>query len=126
MKTTAQKQNVAAISAEFKTFLKDTSDSFLAPQKTVGLADKGASERELGDAIQAFIEANRYQDREETAGDGNVSLVEVDVFGEFINAETAKRLTHTATRTSKVAVENEELKNQLEEMKAMLAKLQGA
>ena len=117
MKTTTQKQNVAAISETFKQFLKDTSESFMAPQKTVGLADKGASERELGDAMQAFIEANRYQTRDVVDDEGNVTSEEVDAFGEFIEVETAKRLTHTATRTNKLA-------SRVEELEAMLAALQ--
>lgn len=143
MQTTTQKQFVAAISGTFKTWFRDTSASFLAPLKSGG--EKGASEREIGDAILQFIEDTRKVERdfvtfvevptgevdEETGEsimatekardeDGNLitETVEIDLFGEYVAVETAKRMTHVGTRTNKQA-------ERIAELEAMLAKLGG-
>jgi hypothetical protein len=100
---TTQTQFVAAISESCKTWFKETSAKNLAPLKSGGV--KGASEREIGDAIVAFIEETREEDG-------------FDMFEPYLKAETAKRLTHTATRTNRQA-------ERIAELEAMLAKLSG-
>tara|TARA_B110000495_G_C22992324_1_gene584564 strand:+ start:1255 stop:1722 length:468 start_codon:yes stop_codon:yes gene_type:complete len=151
MTTKKQTQFVAAISESFKGFLKETSAKNEAPLKSGGV--KGASEREIGDAIFQFIEDTRMIERqfatfnevptgeidEETGEpmvttekardeDGNLitESVEVDLFAEYIFAETAKRMTHTATRTNKLAVENATQAETIAAMKAQIEALQAA
>jgi len=143
MTTKKQTQFVAAISETFKAWFKESSASFIAPLKSGG--EKGASEREIGDAIHAFIEDNRMVERdfvtfnevptgevdEETGeaimatekardADGNLitETVNVDLFGEYVAVETAKRMTHVGTRTNKQA-------ERIAELEAMIAKLGG-
>ena len=151
MTTNKQTQYVAAISETFKGFLKETSAKNEAPLKSGGT--KGASEREIGDAIFQFIADTRMIDREfvtfvevptgeidEETGepimtsekardeDGNLikESVEVDLFAEYLFAETAKRLTHTATRTNKLAIENASQAETIAAMKAQIEALQAA
>jgi hypothetical protein len=135
------KQLVIAVSERVKTWVKDTAASFSAPSKSKDIL--AASEREVLDALVDFAEKYRYQQvptteeivlnegtPEETTEtvemfdtDGAPITHEVDFFGVELEAVMALRMETTRTNSSSAKIAEKE--NEIAELKAMIAALQG-
>ena len=139
--TTNTKQSIVAVSPEFKAFVAETQAAFVAPGKTVDL--KPASEKEVCNALLAFVTEHRTQSRlvpamtedldPETAEviqipaigeDGEPIMVpeEYDAFALEMKRELALRATVERANTLKAA--NASLEAQLAELRAKLAALE--
>jgi hypothetical protein len=122
---TATKQNMIAVSTTVKTFVKDCTADFGGPSKSKDFL--AASEREILDAMTAFVEANRYQVREveETNEEGETALVsvEVDTFGEAVNQVISDRMD--SVRVNTAAAKLKSAMSELETLRAQLAALKG-
>lgn len=134
MKTTTA-QNMIATSLAAFTFIGDEAASFSAPNKGGDVTK--ASKREVMDAAHNFIEKYRYakveQEQpvmiEETSETGEVTLVdsgevetvivEIDRFGDEVNAVLALRLDTVRANSATAKVKS--LEAELAELKALLA-----
>lgn len=114
------KQHVLAVSERCKAFFNDCRAAYSAPGKTKD--DVPASEREIGDAILEFIDANRMQSRttlnEET---GEEETVEFDAFELEVKRTLAQRAT--TSRANSAAAKVAALEKEKAELQALLAKL---
>ena len=126
--TTTTQANTLVVSPEVKSFVVRTGEEFKAPGKTPGKM-KNASEREIGNAILAFIERTRLVEVREVDDTGNERVELVDEFALEMKRELALRAT-TERNTAKVenATLKEQLKTALAEhaiLKARLAEITG-
>ncbi len=135
-----QIQNVIAVSVLTKQWVKDATCDFSGPSKTAGVTN--ASEREIVDAMQSFVEKHRYETEEqiqpEIDSEGNPVLdaegnpvetiveVEIDRFAIEVNAVLSERLTTTRTRTNTAAVKVASLEAEREALLAKIAALEAA
>jgi hypothetical protein len=120
-----QVQNVIAVSFNAKQFVKDSTCDFSGPSKTAGITN--ASEREIVDAMQAFVEKHRYEVTEEIDEEtGEITEIETDLFAVEVNAVLAERLTTTRTRTNTAAVKVASLEAEREALLAKIAALEAA
>lgn len=135
------KQLVIAVSDRVKTWTKDTAASYSAPSKSKDVLF--ASEREVMDALVNLVELHRYQqaptmeivtigEGEETEEHeiqsvnpetGELVFHEVDLFEIEIEKVMAERMENTRTNSSTAKIAEKE--NEIAELKAMIAKLQG-
>lgn len=109
-------------SPETKAWVQAQQEKFVAPGKTPGKM-VAASEREVTNALVAFVQGRQFETREETAEDGSTRMVEFDAWAHEMRRELALRETTTRANTAKA--ENESLKAQLAELQAKLAALTG-
>jgi len=138
--TTAQKQSILAVSEECKAFFNDCRATFGCAGKSKDYV--AATEKEVGDACLAFIEAHRFEEqvkeREVPMIDPETGLAivdetgeplmeleeyleEVDLFAFEVNRTLALRATTSrSTATVKLAAKEKEL----DELRALLATLQ--
>ena len=116
---TKSKQNMIAVSSQVKTWVKDTTCDFTALNKGGNM--QNASEREILDAMVQFIDSTRYQEREETNESGDVSIVEVDTFGESVMSVLDARLDYVRPNTSASKVKS--LESALMDSQTKLAEL---
>lgn len=134
-------QLVIAVSGAVKTWVKDTASTYSAPSKSKD--DLFASEREVMDALVNLVEAHRYQQaptleevilnegtpeeyREWVQSydtDGNEITHEIDLFEIEIVKVMAERMETTRTNSSTAKIAEKE--NEIAELKAMIAALQG-
>ena len=121
---TTTKANTLVVSAEVKAFFTRTGEEFKAPGKTPGKM-KNASEREIGNAILAFIERTRLVEVSEVDDDGNERVELVDEFALEMKRELALRASAERASTTKIenATLKEQLKTALAEQSALKARL---
>ena len=114
------KQHVIAVSESVKNFFNDIRANYSAPGKSKD--DVAASEREIGNAAVAFIEANRASTKIETSDEGEEIIVDVDLFDLEMRRELALRATtsRASAAADKIAAQEQELA----ELRALLEKLQ--
>jgi len=120
----ATKQNMIAVSSTVKQFVKDCTADFGGPSKSKDFL--AANEREILDAMVSFVEATRYQTEtvEETNDEGESILVnvEIDRFGEAVQAVIAGRMD--SVRVNTAAAKLKSVEAELAELKAKLASLE--
>lgn len=129
--TTAAKktQNVIAVSGDFKGFVKEQTEIFSAPSKSREVM--AATEKEITNAMLAFVEANRIQvesrpvmetvigeDGTETEvqtydADGNPVFEDVEIDGFALEVQRELALRGSITRTSSKDAKIAELEAQL-------------
>ena len=117
-----QKQNMIAVSIEAKSFVQSLTASFGGPSKTKDFL--ALSEREAVDALVEFAQANRITVTQEVNDEGEEYELEHDGLALEIARTIALRAAtvRANTATAKLAEKEQEL----EEMKALLAKYQAA
>lgn len=119
---TANKQNMIAVSAEFKSFITGLCAAY--PEQPGKTKPHDLTQREACDALQAVAESVRNVEREETDEHGNTALVTVDLVDLEIRRTLALRgaVNRANSATAKLA----EKEKELETLKAQLAALMGA
>jgi len=142
-----KKQNVVAVSPEFKQFLQDGTEKYSAPSKSREVMQ--ATEKEISNAMLAFVETHRVQsemvqavemvqENDEQGNplvdtDGNPVMVEtpsfdtdgnpvmVEIFHDLFDLEVSREL---ALRGSTVRANSKD--NKIAELEAQLAALLAA
>ena len=100
------KQNMIAVSSEFKNFILATCGAF--PNQPGKTKPHDLTQREAADAMMEFIEAHRKSVSEETDEHGNVSFVEIDLFDLEVKRTLALRAaTDRANSTANKLAEKE-------------------
>lgn len=115
-------QNMIAVSATAKEFVASLCAEF--PDQP-GKGDKpyDLTQREAVDALVEFAIANRMQEREETNDEGESVIVEFDALAHEVKRTLALR--GATIRANSATAKLEAKEKELEELKALLAKLQG-
>lgn len=106
-----------AVSAEFKAFVVDASATYGAASASKDYLE--ASQKEICDAMFAFVQGNRYG--VESDDDGND--FETDEFALEVSRTLALRAA--TSRANSAGAKLAEKEKELNELKALLAKLQG-
>jgi hypothetical protein len=115
------KQDMIAVSATAKEFIVALCASY--PEQPGKTKAHDLTQREAVDAIISFVEVNREGCKVETDDEGNENLVSVDLLDLEVKRTLALR---AATVRANSAISKLEAKEkELEELKAILAKLQG-
>ena len=111
-----------AVSETAKSFVKSMTVEFGGPSKTKEYM--AMNEREAVDTLVAFAEANREGSKVETDDEGNETIVPVDLLE--LEAKRTLALRAATSRANSATAKLEAKEKELEELKALLAKLQGA
>lgn len=119
--TTAKKQEMIAISSEFKSFVVEQTEKFGAASASKEYL--AASQKEICDAMLEFVQANREQEVIESDDEGNQITRKVDGFALEVFRTLALR--SATSRANSAASKLQEKEKELIELRAMLAKLQG-
>jgi hypothetical protein len=115
-------QNMIAISQTAKDFIVALCACYLdQPGKT---KSHDLTQREAMDTLVAFAENNREGTKEETNEDGETVLVAVDLLDLEVRRTLALRAATVRANSATSKLEAKE--KELEELRAMLAKLQSA
>jgi hypothetical protein len=115
-------QNMIAISQTAKDFIVALCGQYLEqPGKT---KSHDLTQREAMDTLVAFAENNRMLSREEISDEGETTVVEYDALDLEVKRTLALRAAVTRANSANAKLEAKE--KELEELKAMLAKLQAA
>jgi hypothetical protein len=117
----ANQQNMIAVSATAKQFVIALCGQYLdQPGKS---KSHDLTQREAVDALVAFAEVNREGVKEETNESGETVLVTVDLLDLEVKRTLALRAATVRANSATSKLEAKE--KELEELKALLAKLQG-
>lgn len=110
-----------AVSETAKQFVQSMTGAFGGPSKTKDFMPM--TEREAVDTLVAVAESVRKVEREETNEEGESVLVEVDLLA--LEAKRTLALRAATTRANTATAKLEAKEKELEELRALLAKLQG-
>lgn len=88
-----------ATSATFAALVKENCEAFTGPSKS--REEMNLTQKEFCDSLQAFFEANRYEEQEqENEETGELETVQVDRFAPYVAETIAARMDKTRVSTA--------------------------